>query len=99
MIMACCMGFRVDHPIVLDYILQCKNNSIISGDWHNDKKQVSQHRRCKGHRHDQSIISCLIHNHKLDILTGHETYFAYEQHKQVFTLSDSVCLISDPSLR
>lgn len=95
MIMACCMGFKVDYPILLDYILQCKNKSIISGEWTNENSQVSKHIGCKGHRHDQSIISCLIHKYKLNIITGHETFFAYEQHKNVFELSDSVCLISD----
>ena len=98
MIMACCMGFKYDHPIILDYILQCKNKTIIAGAWNNHEKQVSRHERCKGHRHDQSIISCLIHNNQLDILTGHETFFAYQQHKEVFDFADSVCLISDSKL-
>lgn len=48
------------------------------------------------HRHDQSVLSCLLDLYGLPILTAHETFFAYEHFKDVpgWKIADSVCLVS-----
>lgn len=97
MIMACCMGFT---PALIDptgYFLQqyiATSKELYPGEWNNDDLTESKDRRVKGHRHDQSVASALIHTMKLDILKGQDTFFAYESHRQVMPIADSVCLFS-----
>lgn len=86
MIMACCMGFRMDSlssaEFLHDYVALA--NELYPGSWDN-------------HRHDQTVASFLINELGMEIIQGHKTYFAYEQFYQVPELqpiADSVCLVS-----
>jgi hypothetical protein len=92
MIMACCMGLHPYHSSYLGatngkfiyHIFQTYRllaDKLYPGSWDD-------------HRHDQSVISCLIQNAKMEILTGQDTFFAYEQHYGVLPIADSVCLVS-----
>lgn len=95
MIMACVMGFRFgfrhEHPFQL---YMDTANELYPGSWNNDNLTESHDLRCRGHRHDQSVMSALIHKYKLDILKGQDTFFAYESHQQVMPIAKSVCLYS-----
>jgi hypothetical protein len=87
MIMACVMGFTkitintwtTFHPTFRYY----KNlaDELYPGSW-------------SDHRHDQTVMSFLIHEQKLKILEGQSTFFAYEQHYGVLPIAESVCLVS-----
>lgn len=90
MIMACCMGFRVYQgrdraadqgvdPMLLYISLA---NQLNPGSWDN-------------HRHDQSVMSCLIHKYGLEILNGQQTFFMYENHRFAVPINEeTICLIS-----
>lgn len=84
-IMACCMGFKPSDFLVYNVFNQYINLSsmLYPGHW-------------SDHRHDQTVMSFLINEHKMDIMTAHETFFIYEAFKDVpeFTIAESVCLIS-----
>lgn len=91
MTMACCQGFCIDpgqgHSFSARELLLRPYRDLAYelnlGSWDN-------------HRHDQSLISCLIHKHKFEMLSGHETFFAYEHFKDVpgWKIADSVALMS-----
>lgn len=83
MIMACCMGFDFRQKLVRHVLQHYYDVSkyLFPGSW-------------SDHRHDQSVMSLLIHDFDLEITTGHETFFAYEAHKAVLPVKDSVCLFS-----
>ena len=99
MIMACVMGFDVNHPqtkAFLDkYIAAASDGVSYPGDWTNQNLQASNDMRVKGHRHDQSVASILIKQMGLDVTRAQETYFAYASHKGVVPISNSVCLWSE----
>lgn len=99
MIMACVMGFDLENPkskeFLDKYIVAASDGISYPGDWHNDKLQVSNDMRCKGHRHDQSVASILIKQMNLTITNAQQTYFAYAQHKGLVPIADSVCLWSE----
>lgn len=89
-IMACCMGFDMRDASVYylfkDYMSELYR--LYHGSWDN-------------HRHDQSVMSCLLATkfqekgrQDFNILNGHDTYFIYEHFRNVFTISESVCLVS-----
>lgn len=83
-IMACVMGFDFTNPMVKSIFTKYKElEYLYPGSW-------------TDHRHDQTVMSLLIHQFGLDILTAHETFFIYEQFKNVkeFKIADSVCLVS-----
>lgn len=92
MIMACVMGLRKGFGGFVSYKFDA--DSLYHGEWDNDDQTESQDLRVKGHRHDQSVMSCIIHNMGLDILKGQDTFFAYEEHRKVMPIADSVCLFS-----
>lgn len=93
MIMACAMGFTyIESSIFYSYF--SLSNELYPGNWDNEDLTESKDRRVRGHRHDQSVMSALIHKHGLDILKGQDTFFAYEAHRQVMPIADSVCLFS-----
>lgn len=48
--------------------------SYFHGAWNNDARTESQDPRCKGHRHDQSILSILAWEYGCRIRYGQETY-------------------------
>lgn len=86
-IMASCMGFRIDYgefntPLenaLRDYVQL--SDTLYPGSW-------------TDHRHDQTVMSFLIHKYGLDILTAHETFFSYTHFSDHFKIAESVCLIS-----
>ena len=83
MIMACCMGFKVSNltagKFLADYISLA--DKLYPGSW-------------QDHRHDQTVASFIIHELQMKILKGQDTFFAYEMHRKVMPIADSVCLIS-----
>lgn len=97
MIMACVMGLSVEHgsdALIFFSQYRSLSDSLYTGEWNNDDLTESKDRRVKGHRHDQSVASAIIYNHSMDIMKGQDTYFAYEAHRQVMPIADSVCLFS-----
>jgi hypothetical protein len=97
MIMACCMGFASTYDPDANGLFQTYkrlSEELYPGEWDNDELTESQDRRVKGHRHDQSVMSALIYRNRMKILKGQDTFFAYESHRQVMPIADSVCLFS-----
>jgi hypothetical protein len=96
MLMACCMGFNFKdtkvNKIVDSYLFHATSGAY-HGDWFNNNKQVSKNNLVKGHRHDQSVISILVHQNKLNVLNGNQTFFAYKM--GTLPISESVCLLSE----
>lgn len=94
MIMACCMGFRFSYfkePIPLvkapfmfvweGYIGLA--DKLYPGSWDD-------------HRHDQTVMSFLIHSFGLEILSGQQTFFMYENHRFAVPINEeTICLISE----
>lgn len=108
MIMACVMGFDVEHPdakqFLEQYILAAVDEVSYHhstpdtrkyGDWTNEHLQVSNDLRVKGHRHDQSVASIIIAKMGLKITRAQDTFFAYASHKGIVPISDTVCLWSE----
>lgn len=94
MIMACCMGFNVNDWMQKSFVSEYSQTKYYPGEWDNEDLTESQDRRVKGHRHDQSWASALIYKYQKKILKGQDTFFAYESHRQVMPIADSVCLFS-----
>jgi hypothetical protein len=98
MVMAACMGIDMEHPIGKEFFKQyfeAANDGVsYHGDWVNNDLQVSQDMRCHGHRHDQSVASCIAHNLGMNLTPYHETYFAYVEHKGRLQIAETVCLWS-----
>jgi len=88
-IMACAMGFKIDHKVfdtIQKALMEYRDLSerLYPGSW-------------LDHRHDQTVMSFLIDKYDLNIVEGHKTFFIYEHFKQVEEfkpLADSICLIS-----
>jgi hypothetical protein len=96
MIMACTMSFNFKNPQTMDFFKQYESvaNELYCGEWFNDDLTESKDMRVKGHRHDQSVASCIIHKMGLTVLKGQDTFFAYEEHRKVMPINESVCLFS-----
>ena len=98
MIMACVMGFDINHPdtkvFLESYINAATDGVSYLGDWTNENLQVSQDMRCQGHRHDQSVASIIIKKREMEIINAQKTYFAYASHKGILNIADTVCLWS-----
>lgn len=98
MIMACVMGFDITNPTAKEFLKQYISAIVdgvsYQGDWFNDKLQVSNDMRVKGHRHDQSVASIIAKQMNLKITHAQSTHFAYDSHKGVMPVSKSVCLWS-----
>lgn len=98
MVMACVMGFDFDNAIAVqifeEYLQLAKEETLYKGSWSNNNCEVSSDLRCKGHRHDQSVISLILHKHGIKPLHAQSSFFAYETHRQVMAISNSVCLFS-----
>jgi hypothetical protein len=94
-IMACCYGLNFNRDFVVSLFKQYKTVNLYRGKWHNADRTESNDTRVKGHRHDQAVMSAVLHNHKALILKGQESFFAYSSHKGVLPIADSVCLFSE----
>lgn len=92
MIMACVMGITKRATFFKEYISVA--DSLYLGEWDNDDLTESQDRRVKGHRHDQSVMSAILYKKGLEILKGQDTFFAYEEHRKVMPIAETVCLFS-----
>lgn len=66
--------------------------SLYPGESTNRFQTESQDLRVRGHRHDQSVLSCLAYKHGLIILKSQDTFFANEDHRLVMPIAESVCL-------
>jgi hypothetical protein len=99
MIMACVMGFDVEHAetkrFLELYISAASDGVSYQGSWHNHNGQTSSDPKCKGHRHDQSTASIIIAREGMRIINAQETYFAYTSHKGVLPIANSVGLWSE----
>jgi hypothetical protein len=84
MIMACCMGFNFKFEEVNDLANEYYElaDMLYPGSWSN-------------HRHDQTVMSFLLHRDGFNILVGQDTFFAYKNHHGVLPIADSVCLLSE----
>lgn len=98
MIMACLMGLDVtrawEKQFVDKYYEAAQDGVSYHGSWHNHNGEVSSDMRVKGHRHDQSVASIIIDDLGMPIINAQDTFFAYESHKGVVPVSDTVCLWS-----
>lgn len=96
MIMACVMGFNFNDYRTKQLFEEYASLSdeLYPGEWTNVFKTESQDMRVRGHRHDQSVMSCLIHKYGLKITHAQSTFFTYEEHRKVMPIADSVCLFS-----
>lgn len=86
MIMACCMGFKVENLTAATFLSEYIQlaDELYPGNW-------------TDHRHDQTVASFLIYDMNMRMLEGHKTFFAYQQFYNVPELqpiADSVCLVS-----
>ena len=98
MIMACLMGVDVCDKLsvefLLKYIKAADDGVSYHGAWTNHNQEVSMDMRVKGTRHDQSVASIIIAQMGLDITNAQQTYFAYDSHKGVLPIADTVCMWS-----
>ena len=98
MVMACVMGFDFTNQkaceIFDEYYKLGIEEVTYKGSWSNINCEVSSDLRCKGHRHDQSVISLILHKHGINPLHAQSTFFAYETHRLIMPISDTVCLFS-----
>lgn len=97
MIMACLMGFDFTCEKtcdIFDQYLKLADMDHYGGAWHNNDLSVSEDRRVKGHRHDQSVMSAILHLNGVYPLTPHKTYFAYYGNAGHLPHALSVCLFS-----
>ncbi len=98
MIMACIMGLSTKSTEAMlffkSYLSAANDQISFPGSWHNHNGEVSSDMRCKGHRHDQSAASIIIADLNLKITNAQDTFFAYDSHKGILKVADSVCLWS-----
>lgn len=95
-IMACVMGFDARNTFTVLVLKEYRDtaNDLYPGEWNNDDLTESKDMRVRGSRHDQSVMSCIAHAARLDITNAQQTFFAYNDHKLVMPIADSVCLYS-----
>lgn len=98
MIMACVMGFDFANTkageMFDEYVKLAAEEATYKGSWSNNNCEVSSDMRVKGHRHDQSVMSLILHKHGIKPIRAQDTFFAYETHRQVMSIAESVCLFS-----
>jgi len=97
MIMACLMAFDFTNQktcAIFDEYLQRADFDHYGGAWDNHDLSVSEDRRVKGHRHDQSVMSAILHNNGIKPLTPHKTWFAYYGNAGHLPHAQTVCLLS-----
>jgi hypothetical protein len=98
MVMACAMGFNFNTKIgteTFDTYLGFAHTECFQGAWNNHGWAVSSDDRVRGHRHDQSVISCIAFKKGLTLLHPNQTFIAYEGNAGMLPHASSVCLISN----
>lgn len=102
MIMACVMGFDIRNQKAIDFLTRYFEASTdgvsYQGAWNNDNLCVSKDKKCKGHRHDQSVASIIIKQQGLTITNAQSTYLAYTSHQGVMPIATSVSLWANGQL-
>jgi hypothetical protein len=97
-IMGCFFGVNLEtelgNAIATNFIRYCQITNFFKESWTNEYNQVSGDSNVKGSRHDQSLLSLLIHIFKMEILKGQDTFFAYKEHYDNMKIADSVCVNS-----
>lgn len=95
MIMACVMGFNFNSIRAQEmFRLYANGTDGYVGAWTNDNGQVSDDKRVKGHRHDQSVMSLILDAHGIKPLHPHSTFFAYFGNPGHMPHAETVCLLS-----
>ena len=81
--MQCCFGLNITNDIAEQFFNEYigVSEELYPGSWDDS-------------RHDQMCASFIINKMNLPILKGHETFFIYSHFKNVFTISETVCLES-----
>lgn len=96
-LMACCMGFDLEHPISIEFLnrwqAKAEDGFSFHGSWTNANHEVSQDERVKGHRHDQTVASIIAHQMGLGLTVGHETFFQY-YYGNMEEIGPLVCLLT-----
>jgi hypothetical protein len=97
-IMGCFFGVNLESEfgaaIASNFIRYFQIPNFFKEAWTNERNQISKDSNVKGFRHDQSLLSLLIHIFKMDILKGQNTFFAYKEHYDLMPIADSVCVNS-----
>ena len=65
---AACYGIAPRHPtgrLILDELVS--HQALFRGSWDNDRRSESPDARCRGHRHDQSVLSLIAAKYHLSI--------------------------------
>ena len=97
MIMASVMGFDFRDEItvkIFETYLGYAHTNAYQGSWFNNKNEVSIDNRVKGHRHDQSVMSLVLHKFGVKPIHAQSTFYSYEAHSKVMPIADSVCIVS-----
>jgi hypothetical protein len=98
MVMACVMGFdfrnQLTNHIFDEYLRLSEVEGAFEGSWHNDRLQLSNDYRVRGHRHDQSVISILAVKYGIRLTHPNSTYFAYFNNAGHLPHANTVCLLS-----
>lgn len=85
------MGFNfrseIANSFFNEWINYANDGETFIGDWTNERGQVSSNPRVKGHRHDQTTASILVHKMNIKILE-HHTFFGPHQEP-----GGKICLI------
>lgn len=97
MVMACAMGFDFNNKKtveVFDTYLGYAHTNAYQGEWNNDNKTESNHPGVRGHRHDQSVISCIAHKKQVPLLHPNNTFIAYHGNEGMLPHAETLCLLS-----
>lgn len=81
MFMALCFGLDLTHARTRLFLDRLTNiimtTDAVRGQWNNEHRSESQDPRCQGHRHDQSVASILAADLRMELSSGHDTFFQY----------------------
>jgi hypothetical protein len=96
--MGCLFGLNFEreeaHAFFNEYQHACLLPTIANGSWIYSNPNLSGDIRIKGHRHDQSIASCILHKMNYNYLNPMQTFLAYKEWYNRFEISKTVCFNS-----
>lgn len=97
--MGCLFAFDINTPLGVAFWNKFEkdaiNPQITNGAWTNEALQVSKNALVRGHRHDQSIASCILHQLSYKLVAPNKTVFAYKEWYKRLTISPNVCFNSE----
>jgi hypothetical protein len=72
------LGFNVqkERELFDDIFNYAKEGSLFKGSWTNRNGEISSDERVKGHRHDMSVISCMLKDRR-DLILPNNSLFSY----------------------